>query len=141
MNLSRRPHSNSSIRNRFLLPEILSVPLPLRVVPPTRSKRFLKNTGCSRVSSAGSGQLNYHLTGHGTVRSTCSLGPHYHVVKSEYIEEALKQEFIHPSTFPAASSCLFIGKKDPCIDYRALNSQTVKFQYPLPFVPTALEQL
>lgn len=36
-------------------------------------------------------------------------------------------------------------KKDgglrPCIDYRGLNEITVKFQYPLPLMPAALEQL
>ncbi|XP_052453258.1 uncharacterized protein LOC128014065 [Carassius gibelio] len=63
----------------------------------------------------------------------------------EYIQEALAQEFIRPSTSPAASSFFFVAKKDgglrPCIDYRHLNSQTVKFSYPLPLVPAALEQL
>lgn len=38
-----------------------------------------------------------------------------------------------------------MAKKDgglqSCIDYRILNSQTVKFRYPLPLVPAALEQL
>ncbi|XP_016371099.1 LOW QUALITY PROTEIN: RNA-directed DNA polymerase homolog [Sinocyclocheilus rhinocerous] len=38
-----------------------------------------------------------------------------------------------------------MGKKDgglrPCIDYRTLNSQTVKLPYPLPLVPAALEEL
>uniref|UniRef100_A0A671RHV1 Retrotransposon gag domain-containing protein n=1 Tax=Sinocyclocheilus anshuiensis TaxID=1608454 RepID=A0A671RHV1_9TELE len=54
----------------------------------------------------------------------------------EYIQEALSQGFIRPSTSPAASSFFFVGKKDgglrPCIDYRLLNSQTVKHPYPLP---------
>ncbi|KAL0150990.1 hypothetical protein M9458_053717 [Cirrhinus mrigala] len=54
----------------------------------------------------------------------------------DYIKEALQQGFSHPSTSPAASSFFFVGKKDaglrPCIDYRCLNSQTVKFPYPLP---------
>ncbi|KAK3517471.1 hypothetical protein QTP70_012450 [Hemibagrus guttatus] len=63
----------------------------------------------------------------------------------EYISEALQQGFIHPSTSPAASSFFFMAKKDgglrPCIDYCILNSQTVKFAYPLPLVPAALEQL
>ncbi len=48
----------------------------------------------------------------------------------EYIQEALNQGYIRPSSSPAASSFFFVGKKDgglrPCIDYRALNSQTVK---------------
>ncbi len=49
------------------------------------------------------------------------------------------------STSPAASSFFFVAKKDgglrPCIDYRALNKITVKFRYPLPLVPAALEHL
>ncbi len=63
----------------------------------------------------------------------------------EYIEEALKQCYIRPSTSPAASSFFFVAKKDgglrPCIDYRALNNITVKFRYPLPLIPAALEHL
>ncbi len=62
-----------------------------------------------------------------------------------YIEEALRQGYIVPSTSPAASSFFFVAKKDsglrPCIDYRKLNEFTFKFRYPLPLVPTALEQL
>ncbi|KAK3520690.1 hypothetical protein QTP70_030553, partial [Hemibagrus guttatus] len=61
----------------------------------------------------------------------------------EYIKEALAQGYIRPSTSPAASSFFFVVKKDeglrPCIDYRALNQITVKFRYPLPLVPAALE--
>lgn len=60
----------------------------------------------------------------------------------KYIEEAFKQGFIHPSTSHAASSFLFVAKSLlPCIDYRALNNQTIKYSYPLPLVPAALEQL
>ncbi|XDV31554.1 hypothetical protein PO909_002545 [Leuciscus waleckii] len=33
------------------------------------------------------------------------------------------------------------GGLRPCINYRHLNSQTVKYNYPLPLVPAALEQL
>ncbi|KAL0152925.1 hypothetical protein M9458_051754, partial [Cirrhinus mrigala] len=47
----------------------------------------------------------------------------------EYIREALSQEYIRPSTSPAASSFFFVSKKDgglrPCIDYRVLNHQTI----------------
>ncbi|KAK3520635.1 hypothetical protein QTP70_029419 [Hemibagrus guttatus] len=63
----------------------------------------------------------------------------------EYIEEALAQGYIRPLTSPAVSSFFFVAKKDgglqPCIDYRALNQITVKFRYPLPLVPAALEHL
>ncbi|KAL0146914.1 hypothetical protein M9458_057853, partial [Cirrhinus mrigala] len=63
----------------------------------------------------------------------------------EYIHEALSQGYIRPSTSPAASSFFFVAKKDgglrPCIDYRIINQGTIKFRYPLPLVPAALEQL
>lgn len=62
-----------------------------------------------------------------------------------YVDEALTQGFIRPTTSPAASGFFFVEKKDgglrPCIDYRALNDCTVKFRYPLPLIPSALEQL
>ncbi len=62
----------------------------------------------------------------------------------EYIEEALSSGFIRSSTSPATAG-FFVEKKDgrlrPCIDYRGLNNVTLKFRYPLPLVPSALEQL
>lgn len=46
---------------------------------------------------------------------------------------------------PASAGLFFVKKSDgsprPCIDYRGLNEVTVKFRYPLPLVPLALEQL
>ncbi|KAJ7998708.1 hypothetical protein DPEC_G00207680 [Dallia pectoralis] len=64
---------------------------------------------------------------------------------SLYIDEALQQGAIRPSTSPAASSFFFVKKKDgglrPCIDYRGLNDITVKNRYPLPLIPAALEQV
>lgn len=62
----------------------------------------------------------------------------------EYINEALHQGFICPSNSPAASSFFFVSKNNgglrPCMDYRTLNSQTVKYPYPLPLVPAVLEE-
>ncbi|KAK3575086.1 hypothetical protein QTP86_019735 [Hemibagrus guttatus] len=63
----------------------------------------------------------------------------------EYIETSLAAGHIRPSTSPAAAGFFFVGKKDgglrPCIDYRGLNAVTVRYPYPLPLVPAALEQL
>ncbi|KAK3544440.1 hypothetical protein QTP86_012423 [Hemibagrus guttatus] len=63
----------------------------------------------------------------------------------EYIEEALAVGHIWPSTSPAVVGFFFVGKKDGglrlCIDYRGLNAITVRYPYPLPLVPAALEQL
>ncbi|KAI2661314.1 Transposon Tf2-6 polyprotein [Labeo rohita] len=64
---------------------------------------------------------------------------------NQYIQEELAKGFIRPSTSPASAGFFFVKKKDgglrPCIDYRALNAITVKYRYPLPLVPPALEQL
>ncbi|KAL0176934.1 hypothetical protein M9458_029264, partial [Cirrhinus mrigala] len=62
-----------------------------------------------------------------------------------YIREELAKGFITPSTSPASAGFFFVKKKDgglrPCIDYRGLNEVTIKYRYPLPLVPSALEQL
>ncbi len=64
---------------------------------------------------------------------------------NHYIQEELAKGFIRPSTSPASAGFFFVKKKGgdlrPCIDYRGLNEITVKFRYPLPLVPSALEQL
>ncbi|KAL0148771.1 hypothetical protein M9458_055949 [Cirrhinus mrigala] len=62
-----------------------------------------------------------------------------------YIREELAKGFITPSTSPASAGFFFVKKKDgglrPCINYRGLNEVTIKYRYPLPLVPSALEQL
>ncbi|KAI2663508.1 Transposon Tf2-9 polyprotein [Labeo rohita] len=64
---------------------------------------------------------------------------------NSYIQEELAKGFIRPSTSPFSAGFFFVKKKDgglrPCIDYRALNDITIKYRYPLPLVPSALEQL
>ncbi len=61
-----------------------------------------------------------------------------------YIEEELVKGFLRLSTSPASAGFFFV-KKDgglhPYIDYRGLNDITIKFRYPLPLVPAALERL
>ncbi|KAK3545438.1 hypothetical protein QTP70_007641 [Hemibagrus guttatus] len=63
----------------------------------------------------------------------------------DYIEEALALGHIQPSTSQSMASFFFVGKKDgglcPCIDYRGLKAITIRYPYPLPLVPAALEQL
>ncbi|KAL0147274.1 hypothetical protein M9458_057420, partial [Cirrhinus mrigala] len=62
-----------------------------------------------------------------------------------YIEEEVAKGFIVPSTSAASAGFFFVKKKDgslrPCIDFRGLNDITVKYRYPLPLMPPALEQL
>lgn len=60
-----------------------------------------------------------------------------------YITKVLSQGIITRSTSPASTSFFF--KKDEglrsCIDNQELNKITVKYPYPLPLVPSAIEQL
>ena len=61
------------------------------------------------------------------------------------MKDLLAQGFIRPSASPYGAPILFVPKKDGrwrmCIDYRALNKQTVKDQFPLPRIDSLLERL
>ncbi|KAL0162325.1 hypothetical protein M9458_041721, partial [Cirrhinus mrigala] len=92
---------------------------------------------------------SYLHTDRGIVPSISSREPYLPRPESEamhkYIQEELAKGFITPSTSPASAGFFFVKKKDgglrPCIDYRGLNEVTIKYRYPLPLVPSALEQL
>ena len=63
----------------------------------------------------------------------------------EQVKDLLAQGFNRPSASPYGAPILFVPKKDGrwrmCIDYRALNKQTVKDQFPLPYIDSLLERL
>jgi transposase InsO family protein len=63
----------------------------------------------------------------------------------EWLDENLRKGFIRPSSSPVASPVLFVKKPGGglrfCVDYRALNTITVKDRYPLPLTKESLNNL
>ena len=59
-------------------------------------------------------------------------------VLQKYLKDHLSKGFIHASSFPAASSVIFVKKSEDelclCVNYRGLNNLTVKNQYLLPLI-------
>ena len=70
--------------------------------------------------------------------------PLYTEVKS-YIEDLLNKQFITPSTSAWSSPVVCVRKKDGslrlCVDYRGLNSKTIKDRHPLPRIQETLDNL
>ena len=63
----------------------------------------------------------------------------------DYLDKNLVKEFIRPSISPAGYLILFVPKKDSklrlCVDYRQLNTITVKNHYLLPLISEIQDQI
>jgi hypothetical protein len=73
------------------------------------------------------------------------LSPAEQDVLKKQLEELTELGFIRPSKSPYGAPVLFVKKKDGglrlCIDYRALNKQTIRNAYPLPRIDELLDRL
>ena len=95
------------------------------------------------------GPLDHHI--HLEEGSKPVFGPIYNLsetelqVLKEYIDENLRKRFIRPSTSPFSAPVLFVKKPDGSlrlyVDYRTLNSMTIKNRYPLPLISELLDRM
>lgn len=73
------------------------------------------------------------------------IPPNQIVEVKQHIENLLNQGIIRKSISPYASPVVIVRKKDNsirlCVDYRALNTKTIKDAYPLPRIEEALDVL
>ena len=73
------------------------------------------------------------------------IPPHLYSEVREHIKEMLETNVIRPSLSPYASPIVLVRKKDGklrfCIDYRKLNSKTVKDAHSLPTIEETLDSL
>ena len=67
------------------------------------------------------------------------------MVLKEFLEENLVKGFIRESKSSASVPILFAPKKDGglrlCVDYRGLNSITIKNRYPLPLITKIIDRV
>ena len=73
------------------------------------------------------------------------VGPAQRKIMKLHVDEMLKNKVIQPSNSPYAAPVILVGKKDGgirfCVDYRRLNSCTVRDVYPLPRIDDCLASL
>ena len=80
-----------------------------------------------------------------------TFGPMYRLSPAEKLEverqvtDYIKKGFVERSKSSHASPVIFVAKKDGtlrmCVDYRALNSKTVRNRYPLPRMDDLIDQV
>ena len=73
------------------------------------------------------------------------LSPKEHDELQAQIDDLLAQGHIRPLQSPYGAPVLFLPKKDGrwrmCVDYHALNKQTIRDRYPLPCIDDLLDSL
>ena len=84
-------------------------------------------------------------TGQPTYQHPYRTPVHLRPIVRKQIAEMLENDVIRPSVSPYGAPILLIKKKDSdyrfCVDYRKLNSNTVKDRYPLPRIDDTIDAL
>ena len=100
----------------------------------------------SDIGQAKGLELDINLNDHSPVQKNYIAVPRplYGEVKA-YIEDLLNKQFISPSKSSWSSPVVCVRKKDGslrlCVDYRCLNSETVRDRHPLPRIQETLDNL
>lgn len=73
------------------------------------------------------------------------VSPSIQELINKEVDKLLAEDLIQPSTSPWSSPILLVPKKNGqkrfCVDYRKLNSFTIKNAYPLPYINQILDEL
>lgn len=99
-----------------------------------------------KVPAIKTATLSIRLTdSHVVNRSPTRLSVAERAAVRDIIRELLANDIIRESESPYASPILLVRKKDDtyrmCVDYRELNSHTIKDRYPLPLIEDQLDRL
>lgn len=77
-------------------------------------------------------------------RASYNLPPSEKQALKNYVDDALTKGWIRPSKSPCAAGIFFVKKKDgglrPCVDFRDLNSRTIKNKFPIPLISSMLNR-
>ena len=113
-------------------------------------QNLLQQFQCLFRATPGTLTTNYRFPIHTTSNSPIHLppyrqGPKAREVIEKNIQNLLDQGLIRPSTSPWSSPVVLVPKKNGtmrmCVDYRKLNTITIRDQYPLPRIDDTFDQL
>jgi hypothetical protein len=85
------------------------------------------------------------MSSHPIYQKQLLVGEWYLSAGHQIMTKQLHLGFIHPSSSPWGAPVIFVPKKDGtqslCVDYRALNEDTIKNKYLLPRIDDLFDQL
>lgn len=71
--------------------------------------------------------------------------PAYKSNPEETVSELMEKRYVRESISPCVDSIILVRKKNEtwrmCLDYRAINNITVKYQHPIPMLDYILDEL